>query len=180
MKSYPKYKFSGIDYLGDIPKDWHLWKFKRLTDILTCGYASTPEYVDAENGVPFLSAQNVKPGRIVLDKFNYISTELHKELTKNKQPIKNDVLIARVGGEGNIGDAAIVDLDFEFSVYVSLAHVRTRKNLLNKFLITKADLEHKNHPICSEVYSLYHDIHKPVPERQGEIDSMLVTPIQHL
>ena len=109
MKSYPKYKFSGIDYLGDIPKDWPLWKFKRLTDILTCGYASTPEYVDAENGVPFLSAQNVKPGRIVLDKFNYISTELHKELTKNKQPMKNDVLIARVGGEGNIGDAAIVD-----------------------------------------------------------------------
>lgn len=133
--AFEEIKYSGIDYLGNIPSHWELWKFKRLTSILTCGYASTPDYVSEENGVPFLSAQNVKPGRIVLEKFNYISKELHKELTKNKKPLNGDVLIARVGGEGNIGDAAIVDLDFEFSVYVSLAHIRTRRNLLNKFLI---------------------------------------------
>ncbi len=135
MKKYPKYKEINIEYLSNLPDNWELWKFKRLTNILTCGYAATPQYVDENVGVAFLSAQNVKPGRIVLDKFSYITKELHSELTKNKKTKNGDVLIARVGGEGNIGDAAIVDVDFEFSVYVSLAHVRTRKNLNNKFLV---------------------------------------------
>lgn len=135
MRKYPKYKISQIEYLGSLPENWELWKFKRLTKILTCGYASTPQYVDENVGVAFLSAQNVKPGRIVLDKFSYITKELHSELTKNKQAKNGDVLIARVGGEGNIGDAAIVNVDFDFSVYVSLAHIRTRKNLSNKFLV---------------------------------------------
>lgn len=135
MKKYETTKYSGINFLGEIPENWQLWKFKTITSILTCGYASTPEYVSEENGVPFLSAQNVKPGRIVLDKYNFISKKLHSDLTRNKKPIKGDVLVARVGGEGNIGDAALVDLDFEFSVYVSLTHIRPRKNLYNKFLI---------------------------------------------
>jgi len=135
MKVYDTIKYSGIDYLGEIPEHWQLWKFKTITSILTCGYASTPEYVSEENGVPFLSAQNVKPGKIVLDKYNFISKKLHSELTKNKKPKKGDVLVARVGGEGNIGDAALVNLDFDFSVYVSLTHIRPRKNLYNKFLI---------------------------------------------
>lgn len=126
-------KPSGVEWLGDIPEHWEVRKLNQLTSILTCGVAATPKYVDKNEGVPFLSAQNVRPNRMDLTKFNYISKNLHKELTKNRMPKKGDVLITRVGA--GIGDACIVDIDMEFSVYVSLTHIRTTKELLNKFLM---------------------------------------------
>ena len=42
------------------------WQIKRLvevTDLITCGVAKRPQYVDS--GIPFLSARNVKNGQIV-------------------------------------------------------------------------------------------------------------------
>ena len=124
---------TNLPYFEKIPKHWEIRKLSTLTSILTCGLASTPIYVDDEDGVPFLSAQNVKPGRIVLDKFNYISREHHLQLTKNRKPEKGDLLVTRVGA--GIGEAAIVDVDFEFSVYVSLTHIRTTHELNNEYLM---------------------------------------------
>jgi len=44
-----------------------------VCSVLTCGVASTPKYVD-ENvwHFPFLSAQNVRDGRSILDKYRFI------------------------------------------------------------------------------------------------------------
>ena len=118
-----------------IPKYWTLRKLKHLTTILSCGVASTPEYVDEENGVLFLSAQNVKPFRIVLDKCSYITKQLHKKLTTNKKTQNGDILMTRIGGASNIGDACIVELDSEFSIYVSLTHIRVTHKILPQFLL---------------------------------------------
>jgi len=127
-----KLKPSGIELLGNIPKNWVVKKFTFFTPIITCGLASTPEYVN--EGIPFLSAQNVKNNKLVLDKYNFISEKLHKELTKNKKPIYGDILVTRVGA--GIGDACIVDVDFEFSIYVSLTHIRVDENqAFNKFIM---------------------------------------------
>lgn len=128
-----KMKDSGIEWLGEVPEHWEILKLTWITEFITCGIASTPEYVSEEVGVPFLSAQNVKPDRIVLDKFKFISKELHAQLTKIRKPQKGDLLVTRVGA--GIGEAAIVDVDFEFSVYVSLTHIRTNSKCMNKFLM---------------------------------------------
>lgn len=128
-----KMKDSGIEWLGEVPEDWKVLKLTWITDFITCGIASTPEYVSEEVGVPFLSAQNVKPDRIVLNKFKYISQELHAQLTKIRKPKKGDLLVTRVGA--GIGEAAIVDVDFEFSVYVSLTHIRTNEKCINRYLM---------------------------------------------
>ncbi|WP_195932459.1 restriction endonuclease subunit S, partial [Turicibacter sanguinis] len=141
----------GIDHkefkdskIGKIPTTWEVKKFKDITDILRCGLASTPEYV--ENGIPFLSAQNVKNGKLNLDKYKCISNELHEKLTKNTKPQRNDILMTRVG---NVGDAALVDIDWEFSVYVSLTHIRMKEGydsnfftqLLNSSFIKRRSLQ---------------------------------------
>lgn len=126
-------KDSGIEWIGEVPEHWEVKKLTWITEFITCGLASTPEYVEQEVGVPFLSAQNVKPDRIVLNKFNYISKELHEKLTKIRKPQKGDLLVTRVGA--GIGEAAIVDFDFDFSVYVSLTHIRTKNTLVNRFLM---------------------------------------------
>lgn len=127
--------------IGEIPEAWEVVKFKEITDILRCGVASTPTYV--ENGIPFLSAQNVNNEKLSLHKYNFISEDYHKQLTKNDKPQKGDILYSRVGA--NYGIAAVVDIDFEFSVYVSLTLIRMKneydsrfyKYLLNSTIIRK-------------------------------------------
>lgn len=127
--------------LGTIPATWETAKFKQITSILRCGIASTPQYV--EDGVPFLSSQNVKPNKLVLHKYRHISEADHRELTKKHKPQKGDILYTRVG---NIGEAALVDVDFEFSVYVSLTHIRMKErydSLFYTYLLNSDFYVHK-------------------------------------
>ncbi|MCX8987308.1 restriction endonuclease subunit S [Citrobacter portucalensis] len=127
-------KDSGVELLGEIPEHWALWKFSHIAPILTCGVASTPTYVDAVEGMPFLSAQNVKFDKLHLDKYNFIAVDLHKQLTKNRRPLKGDLLVTRVGA--GIGEACVIDTDMEFSIYVSLTHIRLNPVLAhNRFIM---------------------------------------------
>jgi len=116
-----------------VKKDWEVKKLREVCDLITCGLASTPKYVDSSNGIPFLSAQNVRNGKVVLDKYNYISKDLHAKLTKKNKPIKGDILYSRVGSK--FGEAGVVEHDFEFSVYVSLTLIKTKKDVLNNFYL---------------------------------------------
>jgi type I restriction enzyme S subunit len=124
-----KMKDSGVEWIGEIPDDWGVKKFTFITDTINCGYTSTPEYVD--EGVMFLSSQNVKKGKLDLWKYNFISNELHNELTKIRKVKKGDLLVVRVGV--GIGNSCVVDIDDDFSIYVSLTHVRLKDGYLNYY-----------------------------------------------
>jgi len=125
---------SGVEWLGEVPAHWHVWKFAHFAPIITCGIASTPEYVDEENGMPFLSAQNVQANKLQLHKYNHIPHELHRQLTKYRRPERGDLLVTRVGA--GIGDACVIDVDMEFSIYVSLTHIRVNPDIsCNKFIM---------------------------------------------
>lgn len=112
-----------------LPEDWKLKKLIDVTDLITCGVAKRPEYVDT--GIPFLSARNVKNGQVIWDNYKYISDETHAELTKYNKPRKGDILYTRVG---SFGEAAIIDKESEFSVFVSLTLIKTKEQILNSFL----------------------------------------------
>jgi type I restriction enzyme S subunit len=131
-QQYEEYKDSGVEWLGELPKHWRVWKLNHFAPIITCGVASTPEYVD--EGVVFLSAQNVKYGKVDLSKgHKFISQKSHMELTKNRIPKKNDILLSRVG---TVGEACIVDVGFEFSIFVSLTHLRLNNSVCrNDFFV---------------------------------------------
>ena len=54
MRKYPKYKASGVDWLGQIPSDWGTIKIK-FTDILIMGQSpESKDVTDFEKGLPFL------------------------------------------------------------------------------------------------------------------------------
>ncbi len=112
---------------------WEEIKMVDACEILTCGVASTPTYVDEKIGVPFLSAQNVRDGEVVLDKYSFISKEFHQKLTSKNKPSKGDILYSRVGAK--YGEAGVVEHDFEFSVYVSVTLIRPKKELLNNYFL---------------------------------------------
>ena len=103
----------------DIPDTW---EWVRLSDIcnISDGTHQTPTYV--EHGIPFISAQNVKPYRFLPENHRDVSYEDYLEYNKNISPEKGDILMARVGA--GIGEAAIIDQDFKFSIYVSLTLIK--------------------------------------------------------
>lgn len=108
-----------------MPMGWISAPIKKVTEFITCGVAATPEYTDENNGFLFLSAQNVKDGKMDYSVKRYIVPELHESLTKKRKPRRGDILQVRVGA--TIGNAALVDTDEPYSVYVSLTHMRTNE-----------------------------------------------------
>ncbi|OGP81907.1 MAG: hypothetical protein A2V87_02670 [Deltaproteobacteria bacterium RBG_16_58_17] len=129
MELRPGYKQTEV---GVIPDEWEVKQFTEVTDLITCGIAATPDYVTESRGYPFLSSTNVKEGQILWRDYKHIGESLHRQLYRNNPPQRGDVLYSRVG---TIGEAAVIDVDFEFSVYVSLTLIKPRKSLDNYFLM---------------------------------------------
>lgn len=109
---------------------WETKELVEICDLITCGVAKRPEYVD--DGIPFLSAKNIKKGQVIWNDHKYISEEMHSELTKNNKPLKGDILYTRVG---SFGEAAVVDEDVEFSVFVSLTLIKPKSTYVDKYFL---------------------------------------------
>ncbi len=85
-----------------------------------------PDYIEV--GIPFLSAQNARPFKANLNKIKYVSQEAFEQLTVGSKPEKGDILYTRVG---NCGDAAKIEFDFDFAIYVSLTLIKPYRAVLN-------------------------------------------------
>ena len=107
-----------IDY--DIPESWVWARLIDICELITDGTHQTPKY--AETGRMFLSAQNVKPFKFMPQKHRLVSEGHYQGYVKNVKPTKGDVLLTRVGA--GIGEAATIDQDLHFAIYVSLGLVR--------------------------------------------------------
>lgn len=118
--------------VGEIPGEWKVKSFSEVTNLITCGIAATPRYVTQSRGFPFLSSTNVKNGRIIWEGFKYIGESLHRQLYRNNPPLRGDVLYTRVG---TIGEAAVIEETFEFSIYVSLTLIKPKPELDPYFLM---------------------------------------------
>ena len=110
----------------ELPEGWAWCRFKSFCYPISDGTHQTPTYT--KNGHTFLSAKNVTSWKIDWDNVRYIPEELHIELSKRIKPQKGDILLAK---NGTIGVAAIVDKEFDFDIYVTLALIRTVSNSIN-------------------------------------------------
>lgn len=102
------------------------WKRVELNDIcekITDGTHSTPQYT--LSGVPFLRVTDITNSN---DSKKYISKEEHEDLIKRCYPQKGDVLYSK---NGTIGVAKLVDWDWEFSIFVSLALLKPKRDVLS-------------------------------------------------
>lgn len=108
------------------PKEWDMRHLGDVCYYIKDGPHVSPEY--QEEGIPFISVQNVQPGRWVLDKVKYISEEDHKEYCKRCKPEKGDVLYSK---GGSTGMAKFIDLDYEFSIWVHLALLKINHSLID-------------------------------------------------
>jgi type I restriction enzyme, S subunit len=109
------------------------WVKRTLKDIcekITDGTHQTPTYY--ETGIVFLSSRNVTSGRINWDNIKYIDAKQHAEMHKRVAPRLNDILLAK---NGTTGVAAIVDREVPFDIYVSLALLRAKGEILPPLLL---------------------------------------------
>lgn len=109
------------------------WEHKKLKDVcekITDGTHQTPKYFD--RGYIFLSSKNVTSGKIDWNDVKYIDEVQHIEMQKRVSPKKGDILLAK---NGTTGVAAIVDKDVDFDIYVSLAWLRSKGEVLPEFLL---------------------------------------------
>ncbi len=105
------------------------WEWCRLEDIvwhLSDGTHKTPKYT--ESGIPFVSVKNMSSGRLSFTNTKFVSKEESDILNQRCNPEKGDLLLSKVG---TTGIPVIVDVDFQFSLFVSLALIKFFPNLID-------------------------------------------------
>nr|WP_321351511.1 restriction endonuclease subunit S [uncultured Methanoregula sp.] len=110
---------------------WNLVKLENICTKITDGTHVTPEYI--AKGVPFLSVRNLTKGYLDFDDVKYISESEHQYITKRSKPEKGDILLTKVGV--NYGIAEIVDVETEFSIFVSLALLKPKFDLVDPYYL---------------------------------------------
>jgi len=131
-KSKPSLRLDPSEIGRGIPKSWTWVRLVDICELITDGTHQTPKYTN--EGRVFLSAQNVKPFMFIPEKHRFVSEEHYQGYIKNRKPEKGDILLTRVGA--GIGEAATIDQDIDFAIYVSLGLVRPIRGFVFSDYIT--------------------------------------------
>jgi len=115
----------------DKGENWETKLLKEVCEKITDGTHQTPKYFDS--GYIFLSSKNVALGFIDWENIKYIDEKQHLEMQKRVSPKIGDILLAK---NGTTGVAAMVDRDVTFDIYVSLAWLRSKGEVLPEFLLS--------------------------------------------
>lgn len=105
--------------LPQAPQGWRRLGIGELATLVTDGTHKTPRY--SSHGIKFVSAKDVRSGRLVFDDCKYVSAAEHERLTRRCRPQRGDILVSK---SGSIGTVVLVDTDEEFSLFESLALIK--------------------------------------------------------
>lgn len=100
-----------------------MWSRHALRDLVstpvTDGPHETPRFV--ENGIPFLSVNNIANNRIDFRDLRFISCEDHRIYSKKCRPQRNDLLL---GKAASVGKVALIETDIELNIWSPIALIR--------------------------------------------------------
>lgn len=102
------------------------FKLKDICSKITDGTHKTPTY--QANGVPFVSAKNIKDGKLLFDNVKYISNQEYDEIQRRCQISNGDLLLTK---SGSLGIPVLVDVDFPFGIFESLAVLKYDREKIN-------------------------------------------------
>lgn len=134
------------EFFPRIPAGWSLTRLKFVCRDVADGPHFSPQYVD--EGIPFLSARNVKVDRWSLGDAKFIDEGLYREFCKRVKPERGDVLYTK---GGTTGIARAVDFDEPFHVWVHIIVLKLKPSLINPFFLAYA----LNSSGCYEQSQLY-------------------------
>ena len=131
--SYPKYKDSGINWLGRLPEHWEAKSIKHIVSTpITDGPHETPDFPD--EGVPFVSAEAGANGTIDFTKIRgFISPSDHQRYSVKYRPQVDDIYMVKSGA--TTGVTAIVETGVDFNIWSPLAAIRCGESALPRFVL---------------------------------------------
>lgn len=125
-------KESKLQWVDTIPRHWKENKILHIINMpVIDGPHVSPELVD--NGIPYISADAIENGKINFDrKRGFITKEYSEECNKRYKPKKNDILVVKLGA--STGKMAIVGDETDFNIWVPLAVVRCKVDILPQYV----------------------------------------------
>jgi type I restriction enzyme S subunit len=127
LAKYDNYKYSGVDWLGEIPEYWEVNNLKRLCSLIKDGTHGSFNRVDS--GFPLLSVRNIVNSKFVLlEDDSMISKDDYLSIIKSFKIKENDIQLAIVGA--TMGKVAMVPKLPPFVTQRSVATIRTNSKLL--------------------------------------------------
>jgi len=97
-------KDSGIEWLGEVPRDWIVSTVGRLSRYLSYGF--TNPMPTADNGPFLLTANDVQYGSVNYENARRTTNAAYAALTAKSRPIAGDILITK---DGTLGRIAVHD-----------------------------------------------------------------------
>ena len=70
LKPYPKYKDSGVEWLGEVPEGWNLFKLTHCCSLILDGTHFSPSS-DWDGDYKYITAKNIKERGIDLSNVTY-------------------------------------------------------------------------------------------------------------
>lgn len=127
-------KDSGVEWLGEIPKDWEVKRIKQISSVISKG--TTPSTIGKEiidNGkIRYLKAENIYDGYISLTPKFFIDEETN-HILKRSELKENDILFVIAGA--TIGKNAIVKKEHcPANTNQAISFIRLYSNINHKFV----------------------------------------------
>lgn len=110
LDSNVEMKDSGVEWIGEIPKDWEFRKIKSFSDIISKG--TTPKEMstikDSKYTIRYIKSENIVDDKLIDKSEFYITNDVNEEL-KRSQLTDKDILFVIAGA--SIGKVAIMEGD---------------------------------------------------------------------
>ena len=110
LDSNVEMKDSGVEWIGEIPKDWEFRKIKSFSDIISKG--TTPKEMstikDSKYTIRYIKSENIVDDKLIDKPEFYITNDVNEEL-KRSQLTDKDILFVIAGA--SIGKVAIMEGD---------------------------------------------------------------------
>ena len=137
VKSYPVYKDSAIEWLGDVPEHWEVRRLKDIGDSIIGLTYSPEDILDCETGgILVLRSSNIQNGQLSLSDTVYVN----KKVNPRQIVRKGDILIcSRNGSRALIGKNICIDERIEgqtFGAFMTIYRSRYFK-FISKFFNSK-------------------------------------------
>lgn len=114
--------------LYELPEGWRSVRVEDVCNKVTDGAHHTPKYV--LDGVPFLSVKDISKGKVDFSNTRFVNQETHNQLFKRCNPEYGDLLYTKVG---TTGVAKVNDTKKEFSLFVSVALLKLKNDLIKPY-----------------------------------------------
>lgn len=118
--AYPKYKPSGVEWLGDVPKHWEVKRLKWVGESIIGLTYSPTDVVNEGEGTLVLRSSNIQGGRIVFDDNVFVSAEIPRRLRTRP----NDIVICTRNGSrdlvGKTGKISERDAGLTFGAFTAV------------------------------------------------------------